>query len=521
MKITEKSYIERCMDITMGRSPQEVSLYIRVPSYGDLPEKIRETHRQEILTWLNDLFPDMQKICEFNGTGLYHVSLPDISSLKERIKAVEEKYPDWAGPALQNFPKEQAPENDSVFMKEMSRWLESAICARSASVYLKDKSPVYGDIPYNWRAANLVSAKVFPKFPYPLKGTAVSVIEEEKAVKVNVPWLMYRFYAPIFEKLVSFLVSRCKGKFTKDVPDTQMTRNVWTKEITIEANDKQKAYLVSLIKSGMQGIGIPCYAKGKEMELDAEHVKKLVDYLCDIKFEKAKASRELKVQDRIVPYASKKLIYIQLLPETFEKVKDAVAAFVFDNNLIGGEFNFNERQNYYRTYIIGEGDAWEKVQGKLEIANALHDEILKQTGIDVPVDMPEVEIQVYRSRDQAGNPRVCVKVPLPWDKETGKLVKQGEKEVFPVAKELNSLIKDFQAEEWDAMWTSNYSTTYVTTLKKGDPEEKIAEVMDEAKEMIGKYELLKPVEVNMAEIKNAQAEKEIRKNIKEIVYDGR
>jgi hypothetical protein len=116
---------------------------------------------------------------------------------------------------------------------------------------------------------------------------------------------------------------------------------------------------------------------------------------------------------------------------------------------------------------------------------------------------------------------VCVKVPLPWDKETGKLVKQGEKEVFPVAKELNSLIKDFQAEEWDAMWTSNYSTTYVTTLKKGDPEEKIAEVMDEAKEMIGKYELLKPVEVNMAEIKNAQAEKEIRKNIKEIVYDGR
>jgi len=37
MKFEEKSYIDRCLDVVVGRDGKNFTFFIRVPSYRDLP----------------------------------------------------------------------------------------------------------------------------------------------------------------------------------------------------------------------------------------------------------------------------------------------------------------------------------------------------------------------------------------------------------------------------------------------------------------------------------------------------
>jgi len=173
MKFEEKSYIDRCLDVVVGRDGKNFTFFIRVPSYRDIPNaERREEHRQKVLDFIRSVFPECQEMYFFKGTSMLKAvcSSGDIYS----------RFPD--------FPKES--EDDSLFRKEAELYLKKKMGEKSARIYSENAAL--------WDAANLVSVKVFPKFPYPLKAD-LSVVEDKDVVTVSFPWLAYRFYAPIFE----------------------------------------------------------------------------------------------------------------------------------------------------------------------------------------------------------------------------------------------------------------------------------------------------------------------------------
>ena len=110
------------------------------------------------------------------------------------------------------------------------------------------KAPIYSEDSALWETANLVSAKVFPKFPYPIR--ADLSVEDKDVVVVSFPWLAYRFYAPLFENVASLLLKSFKGKVMEEPLPAQASSSVWTKRIKVEGDEKTRLYVANLVKQG-------------------------------------------------------------------------------------------------------------------------------------------------------------------------------------------------------------------------------------------------------------------------------
>lgn len=472
MKFEERSYIDRCMDVVMGRDDENITLFIRVPAYSDLPKELAEKHRKSVVDFLKSNFPEMQEVYSFNGASEYKAVIP-----KEMFY---ERFPE--------FPKET--DDDNVFRKEAELALKKLLCSRSARIYAEDAGL--------WETGNLASARVFPKFPYPLKAD-LSVVEDKDVVTINFPWLAYRFYAPIFERTAKLLVSKLGAKIASEPAETKMTASAWTKKLTVEG--KNKDYVANLVRQGLTGLGFEVRFRGKEMPIKESHVEKFKKIVTEVpKEEKSFAKSEIK--DRIIPYNDRPLLYIQLLPETYEKVKDKIAQFVEENDLKGGQFV--QGRGYMKSYIIGSAENMAGFENRVKLAQNLS----QLCGI--PAEIPKPIVGIYDTK-VAGASRVCVRIPKAWDRNVDKNT------AHESSKALNALIKEFQTQDWEPVFPGTYVVTYSLLIPKG-AEDEIEKAKAEAIEIISNF----PVEyefVDMKERRSQKAEREIRKNIQEISMD--
>ncbi len=471
MKFEERSYLNRCFDVVLGRHDDEFTFFFRVPSYTDLPKEAAETHRKEVVDFLKSNF-DCQEMYSFKGTSTFKAVCK-----KEEFYS---KFPD--------FPKES--EDDNAFRKEAEIYLKKTICARSAAVYSKD--------PGLWETANLVSAKVFPKFPYPIK--ADLSVEEKDVVTVSFPWLAYRFYAPIFEKTVRLLVKSFKAKVVEEPPVTQMTSSAWTKRVVVEGENKN--YAANLVKQGLEKLGIPVRFEGKEREIKPSHLEKFVRIVSDITPQKKERSKGFdEIKDRIVPYNDRPFLYVQLFPQTLERVKDKIEEFVKEKNLKGGQFV--PGRGYMKSYIIGDS----KTMASFESRVALAKELSEKTGVGVEIPKPKVGL--YKTKDSSGNMRFCVRIPRPWSRS------EKSDSAHEYSKSLNGLVKEFQANDWESVFPGVYVLTYSVLIPK-DADDELEKAKDEAIKIISGFPDIEYEFVDMKEKKAERAEREIRKNIAEI-----
>jgi len=241
--------------------------------------------------------------------------------------------------------------------------------------------------------------KVFPKFPYPLKAD-LSVVEDKDVVTVSFPWLAYRFYAPIFEKAASLLIKSFGVKILEEPPVTQMTSSAWTKRLAVEG--KNAGYVANLVKQGFERLGVPLRFQGTEMPVKDSHVEKFVKIVTaeEVKKEQKK-QREIK--DRIVPYVDRPLLYVQLFPETLEKVKDKIEEFVKEKGLKGGQFV--PARGYMKSYIVGDARTMAGFENRVVLAK----ELSCLTGVEA--EIPEPVVGIYETKVSGGNTRVCVRIP--------------------------------------------------------------------------------------------------------------
>lgn len=469
MKFEERSYIDRCMDVVMGRDDENVTLFIRVPAYSDLPQELAEKHRRSIIEFLKGSFPEMQELYSFGGASEYKVVVPK--------DVFYERFPE--------FPKES--EDDNVFRKEAELALKKMFCSRSARIYAEDAGL--------WESGNLVSARVFPKFPYPLKAD-LSVVEEDDVVTINFPWLAYRFYAPIFERTAKLLVTKLGAKIASEPAETRLTSSAWTKKLTVEGENKD--YVANLVRQGLSELGFEVRFRGKEMPIKESHVEKFKKIVTEVpKEEKSFVKSEIK--DRIVPYNDRPLLYIQLLPETYEKVKDKIAQFVEENNLKGGQFV--QGKGYMKSYIIGDAESMAGFENRVKLAQNL------SNLCGIPAEIPKPIVGIYDTK-VAGASRVCVRIPKAWDRNVNKSA------AHESSKALNALVKEFQAQDWEPVFPGTYVVTYSLLIPKG-AEEEIEKAKAEAIKIISDF----PIEyefVDMREKRAQKAEREIRKNIQEL-----
>lgn len=470
MKFMKRSYAIRCMDVVMGRDDKDVTLFFRVPSYSDLPRGTAEKHRQEVISFLKESFPELREIYSCNNTSEFKAVVP-----REEFFS---RFPE--------FPKES--EDDNVFRKEAEIALKKMFCSRSARIYSEDSGL--------WETANLASACVFPKFPYPLKAD-LSVVEDKDVVTVNLPWLAYRFYAPVFENVISLLVKSFKAKI-KEAPNVnQETYSTWTKKIVSE--DERKEYVANLVKKGLEkAINGEVRFRGKEIEIKNSHIDKFVRIATDVQFKKETQKEKKEVKDRIVPYIDRPFLYVQLLPESYEKVKDEVLKFTVDNKLKGGQFV--PGRGYMKSYIIGSASTMAGFENRIILAEKL------AQAIGVPVEIPAPVAGIYETKDTAGNKRVCVRMPKAWDRSVDKNT------AHESSKALDALVKKFQLNDWEPVFQGTYVVTYSLLIPKDAEDEEVEKAKAEAIEIISsenmKYEF-----VDMKERKAEKAERQIRKNI--------
>ncbi|MGB4026769.1 MAG: hypothetical protein WBK47_00250 [Acetomicrobium sp.] len=478
MKFEERSYVDRCLDVVMGRCEDDATIFIRVPSYSDLPKDARQRHKREVLDFLKSTFPEMQEVYGFRDTFMFKVSIPT-AELCERL----------------DFPKES--EDDNSFRKEAEIAFKKLICAKSAAIYSEDSAL--------WETANLVSAKVFPKFPYPLR--ADLSVEDKDVVVVSFPWLAYRFYAPLFENVASLLLKSFKGKVMEEPLPAQASSSVWTKRIKVEGDEKTRLYVANLVKQGLESVGnFSIRFDAKEAKLKDSHISKFARIVTDFKDERKKKEHVKRtIKDRIVPYNDSRLIYVQLLPKTYEKKKDEIKKFAEEKGLKGGEFVPNTRLGYYKSYIVGSSKSMKGLEERIRFAR----ELSERTGIDLEISKPAVEI--YETKDASGNTRVCVRIPNPWDRSL-----KDRENAHEYSKALNNLIKEFQLNDWDPVFPGIYVSTYSVLIPKGSDESEIEEAKKEAVEIISKFEEIEYSFVDMREKRAAEAERQIRKNIVDI-----
>jgi len=472
MKFEEKSYIDRCLDVVVGRDGKNFTFFIRVPSYRDLPNaERREEHRQEVLDFIRSVFPECQEMYFFKGTSM----LKAVCSSED----IYSRFPD--------FPKES--EDDSLFRKEAELYLKKKMGEKSARIYSENAAL--------WDAANLVSVKVFPKFPYPLKAD-LSVVEDKDVVTVSFPWLAYRFYAPIFEKAASLLIKSFGAKIVEEPPVTQMTSSAWTKRLAVEG--KNAGYVANLVKQGLERLGVPLRFQGTEMPVKDSHVDKFVKIVTaeEVKKEQKK-QREIK--DRIVPYVDRPLLYVQLFPETLEKVKDKIEQFVKEKGLKGGQFV--PARGYVKSYIGGDARTMAGFENRVVLAK----ELALRTGVEA--EIPEPVVGIYETKVSGGNTRVCVRIPKPWDRSVDK------SKADEGSKKLDSAIREFQANDWESVFPGTYVFTYSLLIPKGSPDEEIAKAREEAVNIVSNAGLQYDF-VNMKERRAQKAEREIQKNIANI-----
>lgn len=470
MKFMERSYVIRCMDVVMGRDDKDVTLFFRVPSYSDLPRGTAEKHRQEVISFLKESFPELREIYSCNNTSEFKAVIP-----REEFFS---RFPE--------FPKES--EDDNVFRKEAEIALKKMFCAKSARIYSEDSGL--------WETANLVSVRVFPKFPYPLK-TDLSVVEDKDVVIVNFPWLAYRFYAPVFENVISLLVKSFKAKVKEEPSVNQETYSTWTKRIVSE--DERKEYVANLVRKGLEkAINGEVRFRGKETEIKDSHVDKFVRIVTNVQFRKETQKEKKEVKDRIVPYIDRPFLYVQLLPETYEKVKDEVAKFAVENKLKGGQFV--PGRGYMKSYIIGSASTMAGFENRIALAEKL------SKAIGVPAEIPAPVVGIYETKDATGNRRVCVRMPKAWDRSVDK------SSAHESSKTLDALVKKFQSRDWEPVFPGTYVVTYSLLIPKDAGDEEVEKAKAEAIEIISgenmEYEF-----VDMKEKRAENAERQIRRNI--------
>mgnify|MGYP000874435819 FL=1 len=469
MKFVERSYLDRCMDVVMGRDRENVALFFRVPAYSDLPKEMAEKHRKSVIEFLQEKFPEMKEILSYNGVTEYKAVLPKNEFFS--------RFPE--------FPKER--EDDSAFRRETEIALKKMFCSRSAKIYSENDKL--------WEIGNLMSARVFPKLPYLRMN--FDIIESKDMVVFDFPWLVYRFYAPIFIRTEQFLMKEFGAKVRKEPFAAKITSSAWNKALYVEG--KKKSYAANLIRQGFNELGINVQFYGVEMPIEESCVERFKKFIMTEEELPRKRQQDKEIKDMIVPCSDKPCLYVQLLPETYEKVKDQVAQFVKEKKLKGGQFT--QEKDCMKSYIFGGASNMAVLENRIELA----EELSFKTGVPAEITVPIIEI--YETKDSAGNTRVCMRIPKALDRMGNK-----EKANY-VSKTLYALVKELQARDWESIFPGLYVATYSLLIPKGQ-EAEIEQVKAEAMEIISsfglKYEFVK------IKGKRAQkAEQEISKNIQD------
>jgi len=189
---------------------------------------------------------------------------------------------------------------------------------------------------------------------------------------------------------------------------------------------------------------------------------------------------------------------VQLLPETYEKVKDEVAKFAVENKLKGGQFV--PGRGYMKSYIIGSASTMAGFENRIALAEKL------SKAIGVPAEIPAPVVGIYETKDMAGNRLVCVRMPKAWDRSVDK------SSAHESSKTLDVLVKKFQSRDWEPVFPGTYVVTYSLLIPKDAGDEEVEKAKAEAIEIISgenmEYEF-----VNMKEKRAENAERQIRRNI--------
>lgn len=470
MKFTEKSYLDRCMDVVMGRDKENIALFFRVPAYSDLPAEVAEKHRKFVIEFLQEKFPEIKELLSYNGVTEYKAALP-----KHEFFA---RFPE--------FPRET--EDDSIFRKKAETALKKLFCSQGAKIYSENNGL--------WEAGNLVSARVFPKLPYLRMN--FDIIESKDIVVFGFPWLAYRFYAPIFIRTEKFLMKEYDVQVRKEPFATKITSSAWNKELYVKG--EKKSYVANLVRQGMKELGINVQFYGVEVPVEKNDVEKFKKFITTEEEFVQRRQQEKVIRDMIVPCNDKPCLYVQLLPGTHEKVKDQVVQFVKEKNLKGGQFV--QKKGCVESHIFGDASNMAVLEDRIILA----EELSLKTGVPAEITAPVIEI--YETKDAAGNVRVCMRIPRALDRKSDK-----ERANY-VSKVLYALVKELQSRDWESIFPGIYTTTYSLLIPKGQ-EDEIETVKAEAMEIISSFGL----EYEFVRIKGERqqkAEQKIRKNMQEI-----
>ena len=397
----------------------------------------------------------------------------------------------------------------------------------------------------DWERNYVMNAVAFSPMPWSIKGESPLVYAGEKSpgsFSIKMPWLQFHNAAEFCEKLTTslgrllgmelvenagFKAGKATFKPAAGFQDPNGLDRTWNLafegKIDIAAKELSRAYpemsalcgnepektVLTFVYHAMDSVmGNVEMARGTSEKVASkdnlpEEMKKSLnafvascephpyrDAEAERRQEQEKKKESMIVENRILAYPRQKVVYVQLLPAEYEKVKGAITEFVHEKGDIRDiMWNENRKFKYFSTNIIRETDDIGGYEKRWMLAKELSDYVKEKTGVEIPVKAPDqfnLEWTVSQPRNEC--PNIKIRVPRTFaavDKKLASAFAKAKGEgLSPESRALNSIRKEFDNEEsiWEVESNKgNYATLYKAMYRD---EMEVLDIVEQVREMV-------------------------------------
>ena len=411
----------------------------RPTASADVPGKLAADLETAFPAGAFAALPDVREALDKTGSDAFGMGLLPV--LISARGAIETKFPDHKQ-ALASCIDGLLNYRNTMRMKT-EIWIERAFLPISAP-YLaplfksqSGETPSFADAADYWRklsqhvfseefskmprmaleSAGIANSKTFPVSPFRLRTGAPFAVAKEREVQVKFGWLQARLHWKLQNAVIAELTrvfpgaevtdSRDSSKQKMKYPDPFGIETINTQQISVKAKSPDEAGQIademnSLISSLYLTGHRPAAGRfeGADVRLRSE-TDVITEKQVSDQESRLEKKRSMKISDRIVPYASKSAVYIQVagsnLPEAlYEAIKETIAAHPAWNVAVSSDGMSNYISLHLNSPRTGEGCG---LAERGIIAHEVSRLYKEKTGEDrFPVEYPDSGYRIEVSR---------------------------------------------------------------------------------------------------------------------------
>lgn len=536
-----------------------------VPTFEQkTPDEVDQEKLSEFLSRNREVKKVKEELDQANGMG----GAPEVlrkkydDAIKEQSLVFATKMSDADFRSkIDNFIKKAFVAFGAPFVTQRTDALESTFRPMMSEVF-GEKFP---ERSREWEKLGVMNTLIFGSMPFPIRGEQPAVNLKDDSFIVKIPWLQYHNSAEEMDGIAKAL-SEDLGLKTIETMDFKEGRQTFKPanggyldpngldrtwnlamlgHISVAVESLRKKYpalnpylnkypvhtTLNIAYHAVNSINknVTCnedckgYIKPDANTLQPpifEVLKSIESRGASTSYEKKKEERreksetrerEMIREDRVLAWPSKKLVYIQLLGPTHEKVGEAIREFSVmtkDKGVREVNWEYNKKYDYWKTNVILDGKDFSGYENRRLFAEKLVAFVKEKTGVEIPLKSPnQFNIEWNHGQTKERMKVFNVRLPKPFGMsaeakklagEFGKKKGEGFSPEVKAIEFIRSALNSEGYETQDSMYKSLRRVPCETKEELSDCvtfiESKVAEANEKFGSSIGVFEYDKTAE---------------------------